>query len=249
MICSFVVGLHPQKEETKKILKYINYDYFKNMMLENEFSKEEVKKIIVSNFLTKDRFFEDKTYYIKISSIDSESVLKFLKLLFFYKITNHFISIQNIDFKIINIYHNGFWAKQFEMEIFQKKSFKKEIEIKILTPIFFKIGNEYRESLEPIYIFKNLISKIKKSSLCDEKLLENIKNFSIEKIRKKREEIHRVYMKKFNVDGVIGKVSFEIESEENSDIFLFNLLLEFSFFSGIGYLTEKGYGQIVLEKI
>lgn len=136
MICSFVLGLYPEKEN--KIYKYVNFDELKKVFLE-EISSDELKKITVSNFLTKDKIFNKKTYYLKISSIDSNCTLKVLKLLFFYKITNHIISIKETNFKITNIYHNSFWAKQMDIDKFlQEKELKNKIEIKILTPMFLK---------------------------------------------------------------------------------------------------------------
>lgn len=157
MICSFVLGLYPEKEN--KIYKYVNFDELKKVFLE-EISSDELKKITVSNFLTKDKIFNKKTYYLKISSIDSNCTLKVLKLLFFYKITNHIISIKETNFKITNIYHNSFWAKQMDIDKFlQEKELKNKIEIKILTPMFFKVGNQYVCSIRHIYIFNSLIKK------------------------------------------------------------------------------------------
>ncbi len=160
MICSFVLGLYPNKE-AGKIYRYTNYDYLKNFF-KMELSNEELKKITISNFLTKDNFFKSKTYYLKISSIDSKVSIKILKLLFFYKITNHMISIKDTDFKIINIYHNSIWAKQFNIEEFMRRELKKEIELKIFTPIFFKVGNEYRVSLITRFNLQSIEKKEKK---------------------------------------------------------------------------------------
>lgn len=241
MICSFVLGLYPNKE-AGKIYRYTNYDYLKNFF-KMELSNEELKKITISNFLTKDNFFKSKTYYLKISSIDSKVSIKILKLLFFYKITNHMISIKDTDFKIINIYHNSIWAKQFNIEEFMRRELKKEIELKIFTPIFFKVGNEYRVSLEPIYIFKSIIKKFKKSSTCNDEFLEIIKRFNIQNIEKKEKNIKKRYIKQLKTEGITGNIIFKLETEDNEQLLLFNLLLYFSFFSGIGYMTEKGYGQ------
>lgn len=246
MICSFVLGMKPENDGDR-IFKYENYNYLRKIMLEEGFSNEETKKITVSNFLTKDNIFEDRNYYIKISSINSECTLKLLKLLFFYKITNHTIFIKNTNFKIVNIYHNGLWAKQLDMEKFLENEPQKEIEIQILTPVFLKVGNEYTASLEPVYVFKNLIKKVKSSSLCSDKVLENIKNFDINKITIEKNLLQEREIKKIGAKALTGRVVYKIESEDKEQIRFFNFLLYFSFFSGIGYLTEKGYGQVKLE--
>lgn len=245
MICSFVLGMYPQNAG-EKIYKYINYDYFKNIFKE-ELSNEELKQITVSNFLTKDKFFENKTYYMKVSSINSECTLKILKLLFFYKITNHIISIKDTDFKITNIYHNSIWSKQLILEDFFDKQPKTKIELKFFTPVFFKIGNKYISSLEPIYVFKNIIKKFKNSSICNNKFLEIIKNFDIKNIKKEEENLNKKFIKKLGIEGITGNVIFRIETNDKNQILLFNLLLYFSFFSGIGYMTEKGYGQNISD--
>lgn len=57
MICSFVVALRPKDE--KPIYKYINFRYIKEL-LKNEMGIEDLKKITISNFLTKDKFLEKK---------------------------------------------------------------------------------------------------------------------------------------------------------------------------------------------
>lgn len=243
MICSFVLGLYPEKEN--KIYKYVNFDELKKVFLK-EISSDELKKITVSNFLTKDKIFNKKTYYLKISSIDSNCTLKVLKLLFFYKITNHIISIKETNFKITNIYHNSFWAKQMDIDKFlQEKELKNKIEIKILTPMFFKVGNQYVCSIKPIYIFNSLIKKIKISSLYNEKILEYIKNFDINKIEAISEETSIKNIFKYKTEGITGKITFEIKNFTEEQLLFFNILLYFSFFSGIGYLTEKGYGQVI----
>lgn len=244
MICSFVLGIYPE-QTGERIFKYENYNYLRKIMLEEKFSIEETKKITVSNFLTRDSNFENKNYYIKISSIDSECTLKLLKLLFFYKITSHIISMKNINFRITNIYHNSIWAKQFDFEEFIKLGLRKDIELKILTPIFFKIGNEYVTSLEPVYVFKNLMKKVKKSSICNEKILENIKTFDINKISIKEKSIIEKEIKNIGTKGIVGNVIYKVKSYDEEDIKFFNFLLYFSYFSGIGYLTEKGYGQVI----
>ena len=245
MICSFVLGLYPEKES--KIYKYVNYDYLKEIFLD-VIELENLKKITVSNFFTKDSEFKKKTYHMKISSIDSEITIKLLKKLFLYKITNRSIFIKNNNFKIVNIYHNNIWAKQLNIKKYEEEELKNEIEIKILTPMFFKIGNQFLSSIEPVYILKNIIKKIKNSSLYTDKVKEYIKIFDINKVAIIEKNIDYNILSKYKVEAITGNIKFRIDNYTKEDLFFFNLLLQFSFFSGIGYLTEKGYGQIkILE--
>ena len=240
MICSFGLSLKPLNLG-EKIYKYSNYDSIKKILLENGFTRDEIKKIVVSNFLTKDFIIEDKSYLIKISSINSDVTIKLLKFLFYYKISNKIIFINNTKFKIVNIYHNNYISKQFDIEKICSEELKKEIKLKIINPLFFKIGNEYIASIEPEYIFKNLLVKMKKSSLIENIELKNEFNFNNIKIKEKN--IKSKYIKDLKTEGIIGEITYVIENEDIELIKFFNLALYFSFFSGIGYLTEKGYGQ------
>lgn len=242
MICSFVLGLYPEESNSEIIYKYENYDSLKGLLLQ-ELTVEEMKKITVSNFLTKDKAFKDKNYYLKISSIDSQSTLKLLKLLFLYKIINQKISIQGIKFRITNIYHNSIWSKQLDINKFMENEPQNKVTIKLLTPTIFKVGNQYINSLEPVYIFKNLIKKIRNSSISGNEFLKSINKIDINKIKVEESEVKRKNIKKLNEEGIVGTVTFSIDSTIREEILLFNLLLYFAFFSGIGYMTEKGYGQ------
>lgn len=136
-----------------------------------------------------------------------------------------------------------------EIEKFiEETKLKNEIEINIITPIFFKIGNEFVVSSEPLYTFKNLIKKIKISSLKDNKIIfELLKNFDIKKIKIKENSTKNIFLKEYNSYGMTGKIVFEIENYTENELILFNFLIYFSFFSSIGYATEKGYGQINIK--
>lgn len=247
MICSFILGLFPLNidEQNSKIYKYTNYHYLKKI-LSIELTEEELKKITVSNFMTKDRIFKEKSYYIRISSIDSGVTLKILKILFFTKLTNGNLKINDLSFRINNIYHSGNWAKQLNIDELISKELKNEIKLRIVTPIFFKIGNEYINSLEPIYIFKNLIKKIKESSLNEHFILKNIKNFNIDRVEIVESNLESREIRKLKTIGSIGNITLIIRSSIEEEILFFNILLYFAFFSGIGYMTERGYGCIEL---
>ena len=45
------------------------------------------------------------------------------------------------------------------------------------------------------------------------------------------------------VDGYIGEIQYLLNCSEE-EICKINFLFNFAFFSGIGYMCEKGYGQI-----
>ena len=183
--------------------------------------------------------------FMKISSIDSEITIKLLKKLFLYKITNRSIFIKNNNFKIVNIYHNSAWSRQLDVDKYiEETELKNEVEIKILTPVFFKIGNQFLSSIEPVYILKNIMKKIKNSSLYTEKVKEYIKIFNINKVVIIEKDINYNILSKYEIEAITGNVKLKIIDYTKEELLFFNLLLYFSFFSGIGYLTEKGYGQV-----
>lgn len=95
------------------------------------------------------------------------------------------------------------------------------------------------------YLKNNLIKKIKISSLYNKKILKYIKNFDINKIEVVSEEISIRNIFKYKTEGITGKITFEIKDFNEEQLLFFNILLYFSFFSGIGYLTERGYGQVI----
>ena len=57
MICSFTLYLKPL-EIGKRIKKFINYDTLSPVLKDSGLSSNEIKKIVISNFLTKDKIIE-----------------------------------------------------------------------------------------------------------------------------------------------------------------------------------------------
>lgn len=53
----------------------------------------------------------------------------------------------------------------------------------------------------------------------------------------------KIEIKDMNIQGLIGKAIYYVENDEDLNRRL-NNLLAFVFFSGIGYRTQEGYGQI-----
>lgn len=240
MICSFTIYLKPINLG-ERIFKYKNYDYF-SLMLKEILTYEEMKKIVVSNFLTKDRYFEERNYSIKISALDGTILVKLFQFFFLKKMENEKIKIDKTEFFILNIYNNNKYARQLEEE--EKFEFQNRdmMKLKILTPMFFKMGNRFITTNEISVIIKNIEKKLKSSSV------ENFENYLTTLQLREKIKLIEDNSKEIEVDremrGKIGEILYDISSldeiEKEKIVFLF----KFAFFSGIGYLTEKGYGQV-----
>ena len=238
MICSFTLNFKPIILG-RKIRKYSNYNSIREILKLKGLKDDELKKIVVTNFITKDKFFQNKNYSLKISSIDSEVTLKILREFFLIKLEGEILNISGNDFFLLNIHYTNINSRQLLLENIK---YQNKVEINFITPCFFKFGSRLITSFEPLYVISNLLAKLKHSSLLEN---ENF-NISKEEIQKIKYEIlleKRLEIKDMNIQGLIGKVIYYVENDENLNRRL-NNLLTFAFFSGIGYRTQEGYGQI-----
>lgn len=241
MICSFTVSLKPL-EFGKKIKKYSLDKEIFSIFLEEGITKEELKNLSISNFLTKDKFIDEKYYSIRISSINSEVTLKILKIFFFKRLNNEIVTISDTDFLVSNTYHNNKYSAQFDLKNFLEQDPLKEITINFITPTFFKFGSRFLGELKSEYFFRNISSKLKKSSLNKETIF--IKNFDFKGIIQENISLKDIYIKSFKTKGFIGKVKYTFNNQNIEELQFLNLLAYFSEFSSVGYGCEKGFGQV-----
>ena len=106
MICSFTLNFKPIILG-RRIKRYSNYASIKRILLSKGITDEELKKIVVTNFITKDKFFEEKNYSLKISSIDSEVTLKILRVFFLIKLEGELLNISGNKFFLLNIHYTN----------------------------------------------------------------------------------------------------------------------------------------------
>lgn len=239
MICSFTIYLKPLSFG-EKIKKYKNYDYFIKE-LKIEFTDKELKKVVITNFLTKDNYIEDKKYSIKISALDSGILIKLFQFFFLKKIGEERIKIGETEFAILNIYNSNKYARQLNEESDIEIS-EDRLRVKIITPIFFKIGNRFIATNDINLILKNIEKKLKNSNILDIEDYLGISKYS-SKIEMLEDYSREVKIEK-EVVGKVGEIIYDISSLDDKEKREVIFLLKFAFFSGIGYMTEKGYGQI-----
>lgn len=244
MICSFTISLKPL-EFGKKILKYnLDKDIF-SIFLEEGVTKEELKNLSISNFLTKDKFIGERNYSIRISSISSEVTLKILKILFFKRMYNEKVIIYETEFLISNVYHNNRYSDQFDLESFLELPLYQEVSINFLTPTFFKFGDRFFEELKIEYFFKNISTKLKRSSLNDKSLVKE--NIDFKNIILKKISLKKIDVKTFKTNGFVGEVHFIFNEYNEEKLRFLNILVYFSKFSCVGYGCEKGFGQVEIS--
>lgn len=239
MICSFTIYLKPLNLG-ERIKKYKNYDYLLES-LKDKFTSEELKKIVISNFLTKDKYIEEKNYSIKISALDSKIIVKLFQFFFLKKMGEEKLKIDKTNFTILNIYNNNKYAKQLDEEN-EVNIYENRLRIKILTPMFFKIGNNFVTTTDINIILRNIEKKLKRSSILNKDNYSEIINCS-KKITILEDGSREIKIDKELV-GRVGEIVYDMSALTEEEILKINFLFEFAFFSGIGYMTEKGYGQI-----
>ncbi len=241
MICSFTLNFKPIILE-RRVKRYSNYASIKRILLSKGITDEELKKIVVTNFITKDKFFEEKNYSLKISSIDSEVTLKILRVFFLIKLEGELLNISGNKFFLLNIHYTNMNSRQLLLENIE---YRDKIEIQFLTPCFFKFGSRLLTSFEPLYVLTNVLTKLKQSSIAGDENFILTKD-EIYKVEYKILEEKELEVSNKGTTGLIGKVIYYIDNNEELNKRLTNLL-NFAYFSGIGYCTQEGYGQIGLK--
>lgn len=246
MLYSFVLKLKLISKNQSQIKKYINYnDFFK--VISNS------KGISVSNFLTKEKeFFQGKIYYLRISSLDLLVTKDLLKELFYKKIERNSILLQNNEFLLIDIIHSSersLNSKQMMEEDFINLENLTEVTLNFLTPTLFKIGDKFISEPDPELVFRSILKKIKNLVPYfrenSEFLKISPKIFSALKIKKSHIRIYKFYIENREYSGFTGIVTYEITNDnlENRGMII-NCLSKAGFFSGVGYFSNLGLGQI-----
>ena len=114
-----------------------------------------------------------------------------------------------------------------------------------ITPCLFKFGSRLLTSFEPLYVLTNVLTKLKQSSIAGDENFILTKN-EIYKVEYKILKEKELEVSNKGTTGLIGKVIYYIDNNEELNKRLTNLL-NFAYFSGIGYCTQEGYGQIGLK--
>lgn len=244
MIKSIVISFQYLGEDKKRIKKYQNYKELEALFLASSISKEEYKNLRISNFITKDRnFLYAHHYSIKISTLSSNLFLKILKIIFLKNLLKEEFNLYGELFIIKNIVFHHKYSREFRF--IKMKNLPTKVLFKLITPVTFKIGEKIFTSTDAKYIYNNLLTNIKKSDFKNQFLY--FKNFPLDKVKTINKEIREVNSNEA-YKGIIGKIEVNLDDEiTEKEKFIFYFLSSFAFFSGLGFQTHRGYGQVDIE--
>ncbi|MGL6131628.1 MAG: CRISPR system precrRNA processing endoribonuclease RAMP protein Cas6 [Fusobacteriaceae bacterium] len=219
-------------EEMIKIEKFKKYSLFKNC---------DTDKFIYSNVITKSKEFQlGKTYSLKVSCFDCESMKKLSNSLVKAAGLSEILDFQNHKITIVEIKLRDY------SDIFKGIDVSENIKINFLSPTIFKFGDIYYNEPNP-YLYLTKIYKRYK-----DELLISIPNFIFKKILV---ENSNYITKNIKIDGTnyetfLGSAEFSLSSPELKDYkSSIYELLKFSLFTGAGEFTEYGMGQVSIETI
>ncbi len=188
---------------------------------------------------------KNRYYYIKISTF-YDRLFKLLAMSTFKKkILNLSINLEELNFKVINLFfdkRHSKWAGVFNLEeIMGKSNLQDEICMKFYTPTVFKAGDKKIVKIDPKKMYTGLLKKFNKYS--NTKIREDItKKFDKIEIKKDMTKREFIKLKHGGIKGSVGKVVFKISTDDQELLETINLLSEFAFYAGVGYKTTMGLG-------
>ncbi len=129
-----------------------------------------------------------------------------------------------------------------EEELLESVNENREIALKFYTPTCFRIGDLHLREPEPEKIFTSLLCKW--NTHCSFKFDENLRDKFKEIVILESDIIQkRVQFSHFYIQGFVGSVKYKLP-EIPSVIKTANILANFAFYSGVGYKTTMGLGQV-----
>lgn len=229
------------------------YDYFYQLIG----NKEKEIYFTVSSFFKHKKYnleLEKGKYYLfKISTLDVEVFSIFTSFLFKNKILNEDICIGNAMFKVKEIIcdeNKSKYAFRLDRDKLKYLNSKEcninEYNLKIITPIVFKVGSKFYNDISVDMLFKNLIKKFNTYSgyVIEKKYLENLSKVSLTIEKPIKQELN---IDKFKSKGIKCCLNFKLNNLDESCIGIARTLIEFSLYSGIGYKCEVGFGQSIMD--
>lgn len=228
---------------------HLNKDNQKIERFKEKYIFNNLKDIVISNILTKDKEFSlNKSYFIRVSSLTPESKQKITRYLIKAQVFGEEIEFQNQKIIFEEIILND--KKNIDLQRFLTLEIKDTISIKFLSPTIFRFGDEYYSEPNP-YLYLLKISKKFLQTFPDENIKKEVLNipkyiFKNIKIKYQDVKIKKLNIKNQQYKGFLGEVEFDLSSIDNSLKIYINYLFYFSYFTGVGEFTEYGMGQINL---
>lgn len=185
---------------------------------------------------------------IRLTLLDEELFNKFAKALIFSTIPE--FTIHDKRLRIIMVKgvksEESFWSDFISYDDLWNKADRTNsvFNFKIVTPLFFKMGDRYDPLPQPELFFKSLYRKWNDFSphKIEESFLTQLEKISISYCDIKTE----IFKDKMDINfiGSVGKVSFKPKNWDEDFIHKLNVLSNFAYFSGVGAKTTMGMGQV-----
>lgn len=260
MFNSFLVKLRAQNDgEMTNVAKIIHGSLCDvvNQSKYDFYDRNIYKSFVVSGFLKENIYFvnieKGKYYYFRITTLKKEIFAIFTSFFFRKKIVKDNFTMANISFKVIEIINSpekSKWAKSFSKKdidsILKSNLSIDTINLTFIRPTIFKVGSRFYSDINSKLIFINLVNKFIKFSnyeIQDEYInrLFQAKTTANE-IKKKKIRFNR-----FCTEGFLGNIDVNLSNIDEKTKKVAYILLNFAFYSGIGYKTEYGYGQVIIK--
>lgn len=242
MISSFLVKL-----QTKDDIEFLNRP---EIFLKALKQCIDIKFITVTQLLSNDKkkilLNREKNYYIRITTLNTVTHTNIISMLYRYKVSKIPFVIGNKEFMVKDIILNeemGKWCKTIE-NLNQLENQDENFNIKVVSPIVFKIGDNFISDFNIQLFLKDLYKKYLKI-YNEEKVNLIYDNVNIKsKFILKR----NININAYSTLGYVGNFEIDLSGLPKNQKKIINKLLNFGYFSGVGYKTNIGYGQYILEK-
>lgn len=196
---------------------------------------------------------EGKCYFFRICTLKKELFSLFSSRFFRMKMEGTIFEIGDVYFNVMDIICDkakskwAFSMSEGDLEKLLCRDADEIIKIKIVSPMAFKIGDSFSCDINPRLIYGNLLKKFNKYSYYDlnRKVIDEL---SKTKISLKNERTGKIILDRGSITGIAGDLTAYINNVDDDIKKLIKLLWNFGAFSGVGYKTEVGYGQIELYK-
>lgn len=211
----------------------------------------------VTSFLGKARrnteIEEGKCYFFRICTLKKELFALFSSGFFRMKMEGTIFEISDADFNVMDVICDkakskwAFSMSEGDMEELLCRDADEIIKIKIVSPTAFKIGDSFSCDINPRLVYGNLLKKFNKYSYydLDRKVLDEL---SKTKISLENARMGKIILDRGSITGIAGDLTAYINNVDDDIKKFIKLLWNFGAFSGVGYKTEVGYGQIELYK-
>ncbi|MGM0369631.1 MAG: CRISPR-associated endoribonuclease Cas6 [Bacillota bacterium] len=191
----------------------------------------------------------DKEHFFRITFLEEKWYVLFMS----YFLHHHRdLQLQGSNIEIIEVLTNSKEDKRCKsldyQELMEQAETRSKIKFKVHSTTTFRVGDRHIIFPAPNYLFHNLLNKWQMFG--DEELSLEDKDF--DKVYVSRYDLQSA-MEKFRdypIKGFKGKCEYELDNtlskQKKKEI---NLLFDFAFYSGIGYKTTMGLGQVARQKI